>query len=325
MEQMSGLPVAQAAFGAALAALASPCGSKATATAVAAAARGAAQGAAAGAATGGAASSPDADIAVAINGLDEVLIGLQALMRTDTTPKVEEAKRWLRGLGGGRTASALGRLSSARNVHAHSMGKRVLAEAARLSARVDGDSLQDESAESDVTVQVAKAERALDALRPPAATTTRGSDPLANGGLVNVHSELRKLQDELDAANQHIAMQDEAARMARLAADAAHAEGAELVAAAGRAEAMRAAEAERLAEAYQQKLSEAERKADSARQETDERAAKAVAKSEALIRAVIEARMEDDRRREAGCVVSKERAEVLEDLVQAIIATAPST
>ena len=67
--------------------------------------------------------------------LDDVLIELRLLMGQQAIPKVEEAKDWLRSVGGSMTARASGRLSSARNAQAHSLAKRVVADARRLTEK----------------------------------------------------------------------------------------------------------------------------------------------------------------------------------------------
>ena len=218
LERLADLPVAQAAFGAALAALAFPGGTKATATAVAAAARGAAQGAAAGAPVGGAGSTSDGDAVDAISGLDEVLIGLQAMMRVETVPKVEVAKRWLRDLGGGRTASALGRLSTARNVQAHSMAKRVLAEAARLTTRAQGAGLQTESDESDATVRAGgapgpqRSDPAVAAGTPGEAAAHTAEDLRLEGGTCTGSSLARGAKEAVGSSKVSSTVCGEAAR-----------------------------------------------------------------------------------------------------------------
>lgn len=85
-----------------------------------AAARGAAQGHAAGQQQSGGGKGVEAP--------DEVLLGMRKLMAIDKVPRVEVAKQWLRERGADQTANALGNLSSTRNLEAHSVGKRILAD-----------------------------------------------------------------------------------------------------------------------------------------------------------------------------------------------------
>ena len=106
-----------------------------------AAARGAAQGVAADRSilsdSGGTSCGPGSCY---IGALDRVLIELQKHMGTDYPPVVSEAKQWLRAQGAVKAASTLGKLSSSRNLQAHSAGERVLAAAAALpGSRVQTD------------------------------------------------------------------------------------------------------------------------------------------------------------------------------------------
>ena len=110
---LRGLPVAQAAFGAALAACLVS-GGRERAAGVAAAARGALQG-------GSAAVAADPVMGSSIVQLEDVLCLVGRLAGADAKPTITEAKRLLRlrSLGGAALASRVGRLSKGRNVLGH--------------------------------------------------------------------------------------------------------------------------------------------------------------------------------------------------------------
>ena len=70
-----------------------------------------------------------------ISCLDETLIAMQSVMNAEVIPKPEQAKEWLWSHGGHATASALSKLTVCRNTQAHSLGRRVVADAQRLAAK----------------------------------------------------------------------------------------------------------------------------------------------------------------------------------------------
>jgi len=107
------LPVAQAAFGAAMAGLSHVQGAKAVATALAAAARGAAQGAVV------CPGAPGGDSGDALNRQEEVLDAIKRGVGLLEKPTVSMAKSLLRDRGGQPFAARLSRLSKARNSAAH--------------------------------------------------------------------------------------------------------------------------------------------------------------------------------------------------------------
>ncbi|CAK0893150.1 unnamed protein product [Prorocentrum cordatum] len=144
-ERMAALPVAQAAFGAAAAALGGQGGTKALSVVVAAAARGAAQGAAAGAAGAGAGASDCSGGAKGeIELLAEVLDAVGEKSNLEWPISVQDAKGILRDGGARSLASRLGRLSKARNARGHpdvSLAREVRAHFVAKAA--GGDNVQE--------------------------------------------------------------------------------------------------------------------------------------------------------------------------------------
>ena len=87
------------------------------------------------AARGAASGMVAADPRDGISCLDETLIAMQSVMNAEVIPKPEQAKEWLWSHGGHATASALSKLTVCHNTQAHSLGRRVVADAQRLAAQ----------------------------------------------------------------------------------------------------------------------------------------------------------------------------------------------
>ena len=71
----------------------------------------------------------------ALDEFDGVLIDMRAIMEVDDIPTVEQVKAWLKCVRGGTTARMLSKLSSLRNTKAHSVSRRIVADAARLAGK----------------------------------------------------------------------------------------------------------------------------------------------------------------------------------------------
>ena len=127
--------------------------------------------------------------------LDHVLIELRLLMGQQAIPKVEEAKVWLRSMGGSMTARALGRLSSARNAQAHSLAKRVVADAHRLAEKVSTSSVDESLApsmqEMAACVPAVSAPPSAPTVKPPGSLLGSDGDDVLDEVLEDVAPDIR--------------------------------------------------------------------------------------------------------------------------------------
>ena len=151
MEKMAALPIAQAAFGAALAALAGhggQCGTKVTAAVVAAAARGAVQGMEAGASAACADGVDDGyGKKCELVQLEVVLDAVKDAMNLTDPVSVQDAKSILRERGAPKLASRVGRLSKLRNAKGHpdvGLARDVRSHLAGSDAGSTGDGLTEQ-------------------------------------------------------------------------------------------------------------------------------------------------------------------------------------
>ncbi|CAK0829803.1 unnamed protein product [Prorocentrum cordatum] len=151
LETMTALPIAQAAFGAALAALAGhggQCGTKVTAAVVAAAARGAVQGMAAGASAACAHGGDDGyGKKCELVQLEVVLDAVKDAMNFTDPVSVQDAKNILRERGAPKLASRVGRLSKLRNAQGHpdvGLARDVRSHLAGSDAGSTGDGLTEQ-------------------------------------------------------------------------------------------------------------------------------------------------------------------------------------